>query len=210
MSQKKINLSDLQKSIPSEKMSCILNDLGLKNHCVSSKHKKTLKKEKKGVRGRETAPIFNSLLTAQLQSDWNDDVLMINIEGGRILTYNELYAILQYRKYEAFKYKKICREIIHNALLLNSHKAKPFFDTPCKLTLIRISSKEMDLDSLPVVFKYFIDSLKREHIIVDDNPNIIAEIECLQSVGEHRLSLRLEKLHTWKKKTIPSWKDWSL
>lgn len=170
---------------------------------ISNKKEKT-KKKKQGI---DVAPILNSLDNSNPNAEWDDNNLLVDIPGGRILTYNEIYSILQYRKYEAFKYKKICKKVIARALNKKNKNDKPYFDSPTRLTVWRVGTKEMDLDALPVVFKYFIDAFKKEGIIDDDNPNIIVEIKMLQDKGEHRLGLKLEKINNWEKEKILTWEE---
>lgn len=177
------------------------------------------KPEKKKKRGVETAPIFQSLVTSNAVSAWGEDWLAIDMPGARVLTYNEMFSILQYRKFEAFRYKKLCRELIRRAIKnTTSTTESPFFNGPTRLTLLRVGTREMDRDALPVVFKYFLDTLKREkkhkegeenpNIIDDDNPNIIVDIVTLQDKGEPRLAMMLEKIPDWNKSKAPSWNDW--
>ena len=169
---------------------------------------KAVTKSKPKRKGVSTAPILKSLDSALPVARWSEDSLVLEIPGGRILTYNELYSILQFRKYEAFRYKKICRGVIQRALNAPSSEPKPYFDGPTRLTLLRVGTKEMDLDALPVVFKYFLDSLKSEGIIADDNPNIIVDIELRQAKGDHRLGMKLERLHNWARQEIPDQATW--
>lgn len=159
-------------------------------------------------RGVSTAPIFKSLDTALPICRWTQDSLSMDVPGGRILTYNELYSILQYRKHEAFRYKKICRGVIQRALNAPNVAQKPYFDGPTRLTLLRIGAKEMDLDALPIVFKYFLDCFKSEGIIADDNPNIIVDIKLIQGKGEPRLGMKLERISDWIKPEIPDQTTW--
>lgn len=166
---------------------------------------KPVKKKRQGV---STAPIFKSLDTALPICRWTQDSLSMDVPGGRILTYNELYSILQYRKHEAFRYKKICRGVIQRALNTPNVEPKPYFDGPTRLTLLRIGTKEMDLDALPIVFKYFLDCFKSEGIIADDNPNIIVDIQLLQGKGEPRLGMKLERISNWNKPDIPNQATW--
>lgn len=182
--------------------------------------KKTVTKKKK-ARGTETGPIFQSLSLCNPISAWGDDWLCINMDGGRVLTYNDMFSILQYRKYEAFRYKKICRDVIRRAIVNTQtpQNTMPFFDGPTRLTLLRIGTKEMDRDALPVVFKYFLDTLKKEkrpkdpnntnpNIIDDDNPNIIVDIVTIQAQGSPRLAMMLEKVPHWEKEHLPTWQEW--
>ena len=195
---------------------------GKNNDTTKSSTKSSGKKqEKKKKRGVETGPIFKSLSQCNPVSAWGEDWLCINMDGGRVLTYNELFSILQYRKFEAFRYKKVCRDIIRRAVA-NTQTPKtpqPFFDGPTRLTLLRVGTKEMDRDALPVVFKYFTDTLKREKrvkdpnntnpsIIDDDNPNIIVDIVTIQSKGTPRLAMLLEKVPQWEKEHVPMWDEW--
>lgn len=124
--------------------------------------KETVKKKKQGV---QTGPIFKSITDCSPKAVWGDDWLAVDLPGARVLTYNEMFSILQYRKYEAFRYKKICKDLIYRAIEAGKKTQKsntPYFDGPTKLTLLRIGTKEMDRDALPVVFKYFIDAFKKD------------------------------------------------
>lgn len=205
-------------------LSAALMGLGLEKHLAQPKPDKPKKRKnssvtsaeqpnttattKKKRQGVSTAPIFKSLDTALPVCHWDQQSLKMDVPGGRILTYNELYSILQYRKHEAFRYKKICRGVIQRALNTPSTTPKPFFDGPTRLTLLRIGTKEMDLDALPIVFKYFLDCFKSEGVIADDNPNIIVDIQLIQGKGEPRLGMKLERIDDWVKPTIPSQSEW--
>ena len=221
-----------QKSIKSQgnsALSAVLANLGLEERLAQPKsrgRKKALsvteenqstqvtagkaseEKVKKKRQGVSTAPIFKSLDTALPVCQWTSDSLSMDVPGGRILTYNELYSILQYRKHEAFRYKKICRGVIQRALNTPNAAQKPYFDGPTRLTLLRIGAKEMDLDALPIVFKYFLDCFKSEGIIADDNPNIIVDIQLLQGKGDPRLGMKLERISNWSKPEIPNQSTW--
>lgn len=235
MARRAVRLSKTQVDKLPSNLSSALQNLGLAEHLAEPKRAKKSKavkstetdktdtaaakatpkkaedgdKPAKKRQGINTAPIFRSLDTALPVAVWDNDTLALDIPGGRILTYNELYSILQYRKYEAFRYKKICRSVIERALKSPVGEAKPYFDGPTRLSILRVGSKEMDLDALPIVFKYFLDSFKKEGIIADDNPNIIVDIQFFQAVGEHRLGMKLERLHDWHKLTPPDWSAWS-
>lgn len=217
-----------------------LSSLGLSAKILPKKTNTDTKKEKsksksktknaakspgspKKRQGIDVAPIIQSLTTCVPQSMWGKDWLAINLDGARVLTTNDLFSILQYRKWEVFRYKKKCRELISRAIKngpTNTNTPKPFFDGPTRLTLLRVGTNEMDNDSVPVAFKYFIDAVKKEKmndkrfdrnafIIDDDNPDIIVEIKTVQGKGEPRLGLLFERLpEEWKKKTVPSWKEW--
>lgn len=171
----------------------------------------SVKKLPKKRRGVETVPIFQSLNITPARAKWGEDWIALDFPGGRLLSYNELYSILQFRKYEAFRYKKICQKVVQRALE-NPDQApgieRPYFDGPTRLTLLRVGTKGMDREALTVIFKYFTDSLKREGVIEDDNPNIIVDIHTIQGQGEPRLAMKLERLYDWEEPGVPHWTDW--
>lgn len=209
-------------------LSAALAKLGLEKHLGSSKKQKTKASKKSAPEtqttdvSEQTAPkrkgsrksnteVFSALQQASPVAVWNEHSLAIDIPGGRVLTYNVLYSLLQKNQYIAYAYKKLCKTVIRKAIKNNkSTTAKPFFDGPVRLTLLRTGKREIDLDSFPVVFKYFIDSLKDEQITADDNPNIIVEIKSLQSKGDYRLGMKLEKIADWEKSEIPTWGQFSM
>lgn len=172
-------------------------------------------KPAKKRRGVETTPIFNALKNSPARCRWGHDWLAMDFPGGRLLSYNELYSILQYRKYEAFRFKKICREVIEKALK-NPEAGygpettpRPYFDGPTRLTLVRVGAKGMDREALTVIFKYMTDALRAQGVIEDDNPNIIVEIQTCQTTGPERLAMRLDRVKNWKDPGVPQWEDWT-
>lgn len=164
------------------------------------------KKKRKGV---STAPILDSLKTSVKTCFWTDDMLCVRMAGARVLSYNEIYSILQFRKYEAMRYKTACRSAISDALKTpNTCTAtRPFFAGPTALTLIRIGAKKMDRDALAIVFKHFLDALRKNGVIADDNPDIICRIETFHAVGEPSLTMALHRLPGWSEPAIPDWSD---
>lgn len=172
------------------------------------------KPAKKKRRGVDTGPIMAALKNSPARCRWGSDWIALDFPGGRLLSYNELYSILQYRKYEAFRYKKICREAIANALAsphaqpAESPVSKPYFDSPTRLTLVRQGAKAMDREALTVIFKYMTDALRTQGIIKDDNPDIIVQIQTMQAVGPERVAMRLDKVYDWVDPGVPQWEDW--
>ena len=166
---------------------------------------------KKKRRGVSTAPIFQSLRQAAGMCTWTQDSLAINIVGGRVLTYNELFSILQFRKHESFRYKTLCRDVVEKCLAVPEHTVgpRPFFNGPTRLVIVREAAKEMDRDALAIVFKYFLDAFKAQGVIDDDNPNIIVDIQTHQRVGPPRLAMRLERLTDWVAPAVPQWSEWT-
>lgn len=156
-------------------------------------------------RGVETGPIIASLVGARPEASakvaGETMTLSLWFDGARAFSVNELFSILQCRKHETFRYKKEWRALVARALktLPTDLREKVWFEGPTRLTVFRRGQKEVDLDSLCTLFKYAIDSLRREGIIDDDNPNIIVEPCLLQAVGPPALGMRLEALPGWKR-----------
>lgn len=184
-----------------------------KKKALKNNTTKTPTQEKKPAkrRGVSTTPIFQSLEMTPARSRWGTDWLALDFPGARLLSYNELYSILQFRKYEAFRYKKICQNAVTRALSNPDQVNKenrPYFDGPTRLTLLRVGTKGMDREALTVIFKYLTDMLKRADVIEDDNPNIIVDIQTIQGLGEPRLAMKLERLNDWIEPPVPDWSEW--
>lgn len=147
-------------------------------------------------RGLGTKPIKDSLATADIKVISNAKVFAVWFTGARAFTVNELIALYQYRKYETFGYKKLWQNLIQRAF--NQAKAQgftlPYFTHDTRLTLYRRGTRLVDLDSLPAMFKYAIDSFKKSHLIAEDNPNVITKLIPFQEQGKPVIALRLEQL----------------
>lgn len=148
-------------------------------------------------RGVEETPILTSLRNCQIDVEVSDKHATILFTGARLFTLNEIYAVLQYRKYVVFAYKKQWHSMVQNALRLMGNR-KPRFEGPCKVTLFRQGKRPVDRDSLMVMFKYIIDALKDDkknrHVGVfpDDNPDIVFDDEKIQTVGEPMVGIRVD------------------
>lgn len=118
-------------------------------------------------------------------------------KGARLFTLNEILAILQYRSYIVFSYKKHWQALVQQGMSLMG-PGKPHFDAPCKITLFRQGKKAVDRDSLMVMFKYIIDALKdaaktpNSGILTDDNPDIVYEDDKIQTIGEPLVGFRVQ------------------
>jgi len=209
-----------------ERLRDSLKSLGIDVSERQVKGKKTLKKSdpivnadadnkaaqepaKKKRRGIEVAPIFKSLSGCAASCIWDEDSLSIRLDGARLLTYNETYSILQYRKFEAMKYKAICRDVIKRALE-NPEKSSgkmPFFDGPTRWSVSRTGAKKTDRDAIPVMFKYFLDSMKKYGVISDDNPDVICDIVATHKVGQPELIMTLTRIPDWVEPAPPVWDD---
>lgn len=145
-----------------------------------------------------TDALSTTLFESKVSYNENGPVLSLWFTGARVLTVNELFAIMQYRKYDTFKYKKMWKQLIFNAISLIPENERPFYDGATKVTLFRRGTKLIDLDSFQTVFKYALDGLTICRIIADDNPEIIVETKPIQQKGEHAIGIRLEKIKDWE------------
>lgn len=150
-------------------------------------------KKRQGV--KET-PILSSLDKCKISVECSPTHATIVFDGARLFTLNEIYALLQYRSYIIFSYKKKWQALVHKALKAMGEK-KPHFDTPCKITIFRQGKKAIDRDSLFVMYKYIIDALKdepevRQGLFPDDNPDIVYSDEKIQSIGQPIVGIRID------------------
>lgn len=171
-----------------------------------------IKKKRQGV---DVKPIIQSIVDSTTSVDLSYHpqgfILSVWFEGARLLTVNELFAIMQYRKFEVYKYKAEWKRRINTILdvLHQQGMTKPIFDGPTRLYLYRRGAKAIDLDSFQTAFKYAIDGLRVAGLISDDNPNIIVETVPIQQMGEPAIGMRLERLTGWQFPLIEDYyKDW--
>jgi hypothetical protein len=161
-------------------------------------------------RGISVRPIMDSLKEPVMtvscgQMPSGAHVFSVWLEGARVLTINELISIYQYRKFETYAYKNRWKELMQKAvdqLLLTDRP--PFFESRTRLVLYRRGTRLIDLDSLPAVFKYATDGLKKAGLIAEDNPNVIVEVVPVQEKGTPAIGLRLEEMPDW----TPPLQDW--
>jgi hypothetical protein len=147
----------------------------------------------------ETRPVFDSLqlpLVYAKAVEGPDATLSLWFDGARLLTVNQLILLLKKHWSSTIPYKKLCRKMVKRALE-GLPEAPPVFDGPTRLWLYRRGKNLVDLDSLPTMFKYAIDSLRAQGVISDDNPQIIVEIKVVQEKGLPALGMRLERLKDW-------------
>ncbi len=192
------------KTLPAD-VRQVLTSLGLENRirlptaatpAVGEDGQPKAKPKRKGV---DVRPIKNSLKAPLIYAaSTPQPTLSLWFDGARMLTVNELFSVQQYRKEEVFSYKKAWQKLIARGLLaLPPGQPKPRFEGPTRLWLYRCGQKKVDLDSLPTMFKYAIDALRREGVIPDDNPEIIVEPRLIQEICLPAVGLRLERLWDW-------------
>lgn len=216
----------------SDEISSLVDSLGLQKFVSSPSPTKTkslslevLKEEVNGIvdekilkRGSKGSVIRGSLKTAMIYSGLKKDSegavdrVIFWFDGARLLTVNEMFAFLQSKgkKFEMFGYKKESRKLISRAALLlprDSGVAFSGFKGRVKIRLFRRGKNLVDMDSLPVMFKYLIDSLKKEKIIVDDNPNVVVEYELLQDRGDFpAIGMMIERVDDWEDRDLSNLK----
>jgi hypothetical protein len=156
------------------------------------------------------ADVIDSIKQSTIHTSASENHLSIIFDGARILTLNEILAILPYQPYLVFNYKKAWKNRVDDALLLakDSFKQKlPEFTDSCLFIGHRQSTKLVDRDGLASCFKYILDDLRgqivlKEKILKDDNPNLIFDTPCFQSTGPFKIGIRLERVIGWSEPVI--------
>lgn len=163
-------------------------------------------KSPKKRQGVKEQPIMTSMRECSIAVEASPKHLSIAFFGARLFTLNEILAILQYRKYVVFGYKKLWHDLVRTALERLGDE-KPRFDGPCRATFFRQGQNPVDRDSLSVMFKYILDALT-DHpkkgmigVFPDDNPEIIADDRKIQRKGDPIVAIRIDAIS--KRKTPP-------
>lgn len=170
----------------------------LKNFLKKPEDKeKHLPKQKLGINVKESILKYNQ--NCQVEVFYNSDYISIIFNNTKLLSLNDMFSILQYRKYELFAYKKMWQELIFKAL--ENKPNLPKFSQDCEIVLFRQSAKLVDNDSLSVMFKFIIDALKldkklpnKPFVISEDNPSVIHNIKLIQEKSkENIVAIRLQR-----------------
>lgn len=169
-------------------------------------------------RGVDVAPIISSVRNCTPKVSYSPGrypVLAILFDGARLLTVNEIISILQYRKFETFRYKAAWRRLVRKAIEQIPAAEKPFFEGPVRLEIVRRAAKTMDDDSSRMPFKYAIDALvyhpkkKPWGVLRDDNRAVIDSTVTYDVVGPHAVAIRIVALKKAQrghdKDPIPEW-----
>ncbi len=163
---------------------------------ASAKKTKPLKKRQ----GVSAEPIINALTNAKYAIEVSPNSITIAFDGARLFSLNELFALLQYRPYIVFQYKKLLKLKVLQALQSIPKETLPYFNSPCHLTFFRSGSKLIDLDNFSPMFKVLLDMLKHDKtknplgVIADDNPNIFFSETKVQTIGRHKIALKIERI----------------
>lgn len=135
--------------------------------------------------------------------------LSIILEGVRLVSLNEIFATLQIRKYEIFKYKKLWHNTITSIIKNYEGKFPVFKNEKIKITYFRQSPRFLDHDSLIPSFKFFLDAIVENGIIDDDNPNIVEDMKPIQQKGQELLlGLKIEKIEHPISQPINIFEEW--
>lgn len=137
-----------------------------------------------------------------IETSSSDSHFSVLFHGAKLLSVNQIFTILQYKKYEIFTYKKIWHQLIMNALSLEKEKNNhplPFFDDAVELILFRQAQKLVDEDAITTMFKFIIDGFKFHPqknplgILEEDNPKIVHKISCYSEKGIPIVGIKIQK-----------------
>lgn len=135
---------------------------------------------------------------------YSDTHFSILFHNAKLLSVNQIFAILQSGKYKIFSYKKkwhgIIKKILFEAMIEARNKGDkvPFFTENAEITLFRQAKRLVDEDAMTTMFKYILDGLKKDDednphgILADDNPKIIHKIVCYSTKGEPKVGIRIK------------------
>lgn len=169
------------------------------------------KVEKKTNSNAKVYEIIQANKDAIYKTSVSETHFSLTLEGAKLLSINQIFAILQYKKYEMFAYKKSWHNIIKGILdecaveLAKTNKKLPFFDSSVELTVFRQAPRLVDEDALTTMFKYIIDGLKQDKtnnpngILAEDNPKIVHKIECYSEKGPHCIGIKIKLIENSKK-----------
>ncbi len=161
--------------------------------------------------GVKTSELNKLNREAKVSFTSSEEHISLAFDGAKLLSVNQIFAILQYRKYEIFSYKKNWHEIIKKVLneqyliLRQTKKSLPFFEDSVEITLFRQASRLVDEDAMSTMFKYIIDALKRDDdnphgVLAEDNPKIVHRIVCYSEKGSPLVGIRVQKITEKKQK----------
>lgn len=155
------------------------------------------------------AEVIQAVKESTVRASLSDRHFTLVFDGARLLTLNEIYALLPFQPYLVYNYKTAWKNRIELALVeaKSIHGTLPFFDKSCIFAGYRRSTRLVDQDGLSSCFKCILDDLRYQYvagkILHDDNPKLIVSTPCFQiTKGQHQVGFRLEKLDDWVEPTI--------
>lgn len=163
-------------------------------------------KKKLGIKVKEKIVDLNNDCTIEVYYDSN--YISILFIGARLLSINQIFSILQYRKHDIFQYKTMWQRLIDKAL--NDKKNLPRFSEQCEIVLFRQSARLVDNDALGAMFKYIIDALKIDkdnkkpyYILTEDNPKVVSNIKFIQKKDKCNIvGIRIQNDMSREEKTL--------
>lgn len=163
------------------------------------KEKKLKTKKEKGLDFKEVEKSLKECKShIKVIDNEKEKSLSIILENVRLVSLNEIFATFQTRPYEIFKYKKLCHQLIDKILKEYLGQLPIFKNETIKITYFREASRYLDHDSLIPSFKFFLDAIVDNGIILDDNPNIIKDITPIQQIKSKQvkslLGIKIESI----------------
>lgn len=155
-------------------------------------------KTKKKYTGIDVKKIITENKNCNSSIVYNESFIGMLFPNTKLLSVNQIFSILQYRKYELFTYKKSWQELVKNSLINKNNL--PYFDDLVEITLFRQAPKLVDEDALSVMFKFIIDALKADKknnyqgILAEDNPKIVSRIILEQEKGENFVGIKIKDI----------------
>ena len=130
---------------------------------------------------------------AERHGEYRPGVLEICVEGGRLLTLNELLGV---NGAQLTPYKRACHDAVLECVwvALGRTPSEPLFDSVVlHLTRATRSHPGIDADALAASFKYVIDGLRRARVFPDDDPGCVRAIVPRQTQARtNRFSVLVE------------------
>src|SRR6476646_6873368 len=77
-------------------------------------NKKSSTNQSLGIEVQDNIINYNKKSTIEVS--YNDSYISIIFHNAKLLSTNQIFQILQYRKYEIFSYKKMWQELVHKSL----------------------------------------------------------------------------------------------
>lgn len=148
-------------------------------------------------KGLDMRPVLASLQMCsplvRLETD-PTPILTLYFPDVRMLSHNEILSILPYRKWAIYRYKAGWRQLMGRALAqVGTHRPwLEIFPGTVKLQLYRQARGSLDSDSASAVFKYAIDALVRNKVIIDDDRRVLPSIIEHWAQGTPASAMRIE------------------
>lgn len=116
--------------------------------------------------------------------------LEIQIQGCKLLSHNQVLALHHFQR---IAYRKTIQDLIRGAVLQITAGPRNIeifhrFRVTAKIT----SPRGLDVDAINSYFKYPIDALRYNNILLDDSPEHMVSIRTTQSKGPYAIVLRID------------------